>query len=131
MSNPSTAPQSFAWQRWVNVGLRTLHLVAVICIGAGLLGAPLSTDLAVLGVGATGLAMFGLDILNKPSHLREVSGLAVLPKLLLVGWMAVDAAARPVLFWLIVAGSVIFAHAPARLRHAVLFGPARAPRPPR
>jgi hypothetical protein len=54
--------------------------------------------------------------------LREASGIAVLLKLALVGWMAFDAAMQQVLFWLIVAGSAIAAHAPARFRHAILFG---------
>jgi len=40
-----------------------------------------------------------------------------------VGWMAMDAASRPILFWLIVVASAIFAHAPGRFRHAVLIGP--------
>lgn len=109
-------------QRWLNVVLRGLHLVAVILLGAGLLGAPVAADHAVLGVGATGLAMLALDTWSKPGHLREVSGVSVLVKLVLVGWMAVDPAVRAVLFWLIVTGSAIFAHAPARFRHTVLIG---------
>jgi len=106
--------------RWINVILRGLHLVAVIVLGSVLLGAPLAASHAAMAVAATGFAMFALDIWRKPQHLREASGLAVLVKLVLVGWMAIDAAARPYLFWLIVAGSAISAHAPARFRHAIL-----------
>lgn len=119
---PSTPLESAL--RWINVILRGLHLVAVILLGAALLGAPQVGTHVAIAVAATGLAMFALDILRKPQHLREVSGIAVLLKLVLVGWMALDAGARPVLFWLIVAGSAISAHAPARFRHAILFGPA-------
>ncbi len=108
--------------RWTNVILRGLHLVAVILLGAALLGAQLDAGQAAIGVAATGFAMFGLDIWRKPQHLREAAGLAVLGKLILVAWMALDASARPVLFWLIVAGSALSAHAPARFRHAVLIG---------
>ena len=108
--------------RWANVLLRGLHLVAVILLGAALLGAQLQAGQAALGVAATGFAMFGLDIWRKPQYLREAAGLAVLGKLALVGWMAIDASSRPVLFWLIVAGSALSAHAPARFRHAVLIG---------
>jgi len=110
------------WRRWLNVLLRGLHLVAVILLGAGLLGAPLATGNAAAAVAATGLAMFAIDTWNKPGHLREVSGLAMLAKLVLVAWMALDASARFALFWLIVAGSAIFAHAPSRFRHAVILG---------
>ena len=108
--------------RWINVILRALHLAAVILLGAVLLGAPLDTGRAAIGVAATGFAMFALDIWRKPQHLREAAGIAVLLKLVLVGWMVFDAAAQQILFWLIVAGSAIAAHAPARFRHALLFG---------
>lgn len=117
--------RSFPGQRWLSVLLRGLHLVAVIVLGAALLGAPVASDPAVLGLWTTGLAMLALDTWSKPSHLREASGIAVLAKLALVVWMAVDAASRPVLFWLIVVGSGIFAHAPAGFRHAVLIGQRR------
>lgn len=116
-----TESKFFAWRRWINVLLRGLHLIAVIFLGANLLGAPVAASDAVWAVALTGLAMFALDVLSKPSHLREVSGIAVLVKLLLVGWMAVDASSRFALFWVIVTGSAVFAHAPARFRHAVLF----------
>ena len=109
--------------RWINVILRGLHLVAVILLGAALLGAPQVGTQVAIAVAATGFAMFALDIWRKPQHLREAAGIAVLLKLVLVGWMALDAAAQHYLFWLIVAGSAISAHAPARFRHAVLFGP--------
>jgi hypothetical protein len=108
--------------RWINVILRGLHLVAVILLGATLLGAPLDAGHTATAVAASGFAMLGLDIWRKPQHLREAAGIAVLLKLALVAWMAIDASTRPVLFWLIVAGSAISAHAPARFRHAILFG---------
>lgn len=108
--------------RWINVILRALHLVAVILLGAALLGAPQASTQVAIAVAATGLAMFALDIWRKPQHLREAAGLAVLFKLVLVGWMVFDTAAQQFLFWLIVAGSAIAAHAPARFRHAILIG---------
>lgn len=108
--------------RWLNVVLRGLHLIAVIFLGASLLGAPVAGALAVAGVAASGFAMLVLDIWKKPGHLRETAGLAVLAKLFLLLWMAASASSRPFLFWLIVAGSAIFAHAPASFRHAVVLG---------
>lgn len=109
-------------RRWLNVVLRGVHLVAVILLGAALLGAPVASGKAIFAVAASGFAMLALDVWGKPGHLREASGVAVLVKLLFVGWMAVDETLRLALFWAIVAGSAIFAHAPARFRHAVLFG---------
>jgi len=110
------------WRRWLNVLLRGLHLVAVIVLGAALLGAPLAAGSAAGAVAATGLAMFALDTWVKPSHLREVAGVAMLVKLALVAWMALDPGMRLALFWTVVAGSAIFAHAPSRFRHAVILG---------
>ncbi len=114
--------RTFPLLRWLNVALRGLHLVAVILLGAALLGAPVALGAATAGVAVTGLAMLALDTWSRPAHLREVAGIAVLLKLGLVGWMAADPAARPVLFWVVVAGSAVFAHAPAKFRHAALIG---------
>lgn len=108
--------------RWINVILRGLHLVAVILLGAALLGAPQVSTQVAIAVAASGFAMFALDIWRKPQHLREAAGIAVLLKLVLVGWMVFDAAAQHTLFWVIVVASAISAHAPARFRHAVLLG---------
>lgn len=110
------------WLRWINVILRGLHLCAVILLGAALLGAPLADTPVAVAVAATGFAMFALDLWRKPQHLREASGIAVLLKLVLIGWMAFDTAMQQLLFWLIVAGSAISAHAPARFRHALVIG---------
>ena len=110
------------WRRWLGVVLRGLHLVAVILLGAALLGAPLSGGTAAGAVAISGLSLLALDTWTKPGHLREVAGLAVLAKLLLVGWMAFDASARPLLFWLIVFGSAVSAHAPASFRHRRVWG---------
>lgn len=117
---PDAQTKPSAWRRWLNVALRGLHLSAVIILGAGLLGAAVDSDTAALAVTITGLGMFALDILTHPGHLREAAGLAMLAKLVLVIWMAADVNARPVLFWLIVAGSAVFAHAPAHFRHTRL-----------
>jgi len=131
MPDHAVRAKTIGWRRWANVLLRGAHLVAVILLGAALLGAPVSAAQAVWAVAGSGLAMFVLDVWNKPSHLRETSGIAVMLKLMLVGWMAADASARFALFWVIVVGSAVFAHAPARFRHAVLLGsrsPANIPR---
>ena len=108
--------------RWLNVILRGAHLVAVILLGAAVLGGPVTLDAAAVAVVASGFAMFVLDAWRKPAYLREVAGIAVMAKLLLVGWMAVDPDLRLPLFWAIVMLSALFAHAPARFRHRVMIG---------
>jgi hypothetical protein len=115
--------RSFPGLRWLGVALRTLHLSAVILLGAALMGAQGTGDHAAAAVAITGALMFVLDTWSKPSHLREVSGIAVMLKVVLVAWMAIDGSFRLALFWIVLAGSVVFAHAPAKFRHAVLIPP--------
>ena len=104
--------------RWLSVVLRGLHLAAVIGLGAALMGAPLDGQLQSLGVLISGLAMLALDLWMKPHLLLEWSGAALLIKLAMVGWMALDGELRPALFWILVLWSAVFAHAPGRIRHA-------------
>lgn len=116
---PAKAPPL---RRWLNVLLRCFHLAAVILLGAALLGAPVAGGSAAAAVAVSGLLMFALDTWSFPGHLRELAGVVVLAKLLLVVWMALDENVRPVLFWLIVFGSSVSSHAPARVRHWKLVG---------
>lgn len=109
-------------RRWLDVLLRCCHLAAVILLGAALLGAPVAGSTAAAAVAVTGLLMFALDIWSYPGQLREIAGATVLVKLLLVLWMALDENVRPVLFWVVVLGSSISSHAPARFRHWKLVG---------
>lgn len=118
------------FRRWLNVVLRGVHLVAVIVLGAVLLGAPVAGDLAAAVLVVTGLTMLAVDTWSHPGHLREVAGAAMLLKLVLVVWMAADIAARPTLFWLIVVGSALSSHAPARVRHLRLWPAGRQASPP-
>lgn len=99
------------------MGLRGLHQVAVVVLGAAVLGAPVAAGPSAIAVLATGLILFAMDLSTKPGLLGERAGMAVLLKLALVAWMALDASARPWLFWLVVAWSTVFAHAPASFRH--------------
>jgi hypothetical protein len=100
--------------------LRGIHLVAVIHLGVGVLGvstaAAASGGLAVL---FSGLALWALDIWQKPGHLREVAGLSMFLKLALVAWMILAPGLQRALFWLIVIWSAIFSHAPASFRNAL------------
>lgn len=117
---PTTRRRDFPGRRWIIVMLRTLHLVAVIALGALLLGAPAQPAWppgAVAGaVSGTGLAMLALDMLADRRHLRSVAGLSVIVKVVLVAGLA--AYPQPWLFWTIAALSAVVSHAPASFRHA-------------
>lgn len=120
--NPHGQQRVSTGLRWLNVVLRGLHLATVIGLGAAILGAPLSLHWQAMGVLATGLAMLSLDLWTKPRMAQEWSGAALVIKLTVVAWMAVDAESRLPLFWALVVWSVIFAHAPAAFRHALWRG---------
>ena len=112
--------RDFPGKRWLVNLLRAAHLVGVVGLGAGIL-ADMSESrwlaFAVVAAGS-GLAILALDGWSRPSYFREYVGLAMVGKLLLLGVLLAWPAQRAVLFWLILVLSVLFAHAPASLRHA-------------
>ena len=109
------------WQRWANILARSVHLVAVVMLGASVLGAPLHGSIAAATAAASGLLMLALDVRKRSTHLSELAGATMLAKFALLAWMAADDAARPVLFWLVLVASAVIAHAPAHIRHIGLF----------
>ena len=112
--------RDFPGRRWLSVVLRGLHLVAVIWLGAGILGAATDYSATQLGLSvfATGLVLWALDIWSKPQHLRQWAGVSMVLKLLLVALMVALPATRTFLFWLLVVWSAVFSHAPASFRNA-------------
>jgi hypothetical protein len=103
--------------RWLDVFLRGAHLVSIVLLGSAILGAPVAAGLAGAAVLASGVAMLITEVWNRPELLRQWTGLSLLLKLALVGWMLGDGTWRAPLFWLIVGWSAIFAHAPSTFRH--------------
>lgn len=109
--------RDFPGRRWLVVVLRAAHLAGVVGVGAELLaGAGAAAGFVLLMV-VSGVAMAALDAWSNPVWLRELAGLSLLVKFALLGWFVADEARRPLLFWLILVFSVIFAHAPASFRH--------------
>ena len=103
--------------------LRALHLVGVIGLGAAVLGVrPATETAAYVGVlvGA-GIAIAALDRWANPAYFSQANGLAVLFKVLLLGAVAMLAGFDGILFWTVLVGSVLIAHAPRRVRHRKLF----------
>ncbi len=71
-----------------------------------------------MGVLETGIAMFALDVRNKPRMLLEWSGVALVIKPGVSTLMAVSAKLRLPLFCGVVVWSAVFFHAPDSFRHA-------------
>lgn len=116
MSSNRDLVRDFPGKRWVNVSLRTAHVFGVVLLGAALLGASPLT----LGVWLTfipGLGMLLIDTWANPAHLRETAGVGVIVKLILVALMALQPAWALVLFWLVLAISMLLSHAPGAFRH--------------
>lgn len=104
-------------ERWMAVLLRALHLASVVALGAQVMGASMNAHAAPALVLGTGTVMLLMDLRARRISLREVAGAAVLVKLALVAWMALDSAHAAWIFWLLVLGSALTSHAPKHFRH--------------
>ncbi len=109
-------------RRWLNIALRSFHLIGVVLTGAGLFGngAHAQTGAAVMLV--TGLALFGLDLRHHPGLWREVAGAFILVKLLVVLTMVLVPGMAGPLFWLLLVTSSVVSHAPHAFRHRRILG---------
>ncbi len=121
MKEKRDVARDFPGKRWLVNLLRAAHLVGVVGLGAGVVGEIPDARWHAFGVTAlvSGLSMLALDSWTRRSYFREYVGLAMAGKLLLLGALLAWPAQRAPLFWLILVFSVLFAHAPASLRHAV------------
>ena len=114
---PQTS-REFPGRRWVNISLRTLHLIGIAGIGGAFL---YQADKALwlpylLLTLVSGLLLVGLEVWSNGIWLMQLRGLATLLKLLILslalflglqGWMLVS---------IIVIASVL-AHAPGDVRY--------------
>ncbi|MBP9218143.1 MAG: hypothetical protein KBF29_04810 [Sterolibacterium sp.] len=99
--------------------LRVAHLVGVVGSGAVLLGAqPLAeAEVYALVLVGSGMGMVLLDCIVNPDYLRQVSGLGIMLKLLLLSVSILLAGLVVPVFWAVLVGSVLLSHAPRWLRH--------------
>ena len=112
--------KSSAVERAASIALRTLHLMAVVALGAALLGAPLSLPHAGTATLASGLVLVAMELFARRMHAFDVAGLAVLVKLAAVAAIAAwpgAAAHGPAAFWALVVLSSLSSHAPKPVRH--------------
>ncbi len=111
-------PRLFPGQRWLNIGLRTVHLVGVAGIGGAYLYAvdeALWLPYWLLAIGA-GVALSLVYIASSAVWLLQLKGLAIALKLLLLfaAWRLPQWRAE--LFIGVVVISALIAHAPGRVR---------------
>jgi hypothetical protein len=107
-------------ERLFAVGVRTVHLAAVVALGAALLGAPLAREAAAAITLGSGLLLLVLDLAAGRMRLAELAGAVVLAKLAAVAWIGFTAAGAALAvpaFWVLLALSSFSAHLPKNLRH--------------
>ncbi|MER2541766.1 MAG: hypothetical protein ABTQ26_21185 [Azonexus sp.] len=112
--------RDFPGKRWLNLGLRTVHIAGIVLLGAALLSGT-NPSLGAIITFVSGFGMFASDTWANPLQLREVAGFGVLVKLGLILWMAVQPTLAIPIFWLILVISTLLSHAPGALRHRQLF----------
>lgn len=119
----SPAPRA-AWRRWTVIVLRTVHLVAVVQVGAAVLCGSLATPghgPALLFV--SGLLLFAFELADDRLRLTDPAAWVVIAKLVLCAWMLADPPRAALLFWALLAVSSLVSRAPQSLRQ----WPARRP----
>ncbi len=111
--------RDFSGRRTLVNLLRALHLVGVVGSGAAILGAlpPAEMRFYAILLVVAGLGMVALDLWANPEYFRHINGMAILVKLgLLMAIMWLGGFVET-LFWFVLVGSVLLAHAPGRWRH--------------
>ncbi|MBL8473457.1 MAG: hypothetical protein KF778_00710 [Rhodocyclaceae bacterium] len=103
-------------RRWLLNMLRAAHIVAIVGLGAEMLGAPAAQWPFPLAAG-TGLGMLALDYQARRSYAFELTGVWMALKLVLIASLGFAGAHRPFAFWGVLLGSVLVAHAPGNFRH--------------
>jgi hypothetical protein len=121
MKEGGSPGRDFPGKRWAVNLLRAVHLIGVVGLGAGVLGELDAPRWFAFGLTASlsGLLILAIDGWSRPGYFGQYVGLAMVGKLILLAVLLVWPSQRAVLFWSILVFSVLFAHAPARLRHAV------------
>ena len=118
-------PRQFPGQRWVNITLRSAHLVGIAGIGGGFLFAldPAAWNLYWRITLATGIALSLVYLWSTAAWLFEIKGLAIVVKTALLVAAVNHPDLRHDLFILIIVISALSAHAPARIRGYRWLGP--------
>jgi hypothetical protein len=124
-----SSPRQLPGQRWLKIILRTLHLVGVGGLGGAFLYSVAPEYwlpywwLAVI----TGVCLVLIELWNDAIWLLQWAGLAIVFKLLLLASLHLfPQAGIPVFIGVIIISGII-SHAPARIRHRLVFSSVQIP----
>ena len=119
---PNT-PRNFPFRRSVRIGLRTVHIfTSGTLLGGYIFQQPLTVlEPWLLGSIISGLLLFATDLYASASILFELSGLAVISKLVLLAILPFFWDARISLLVIILVIGSVSSHLPKRYRHRILY----------
>lgn len=112
----------FRGRRWLNISLRSLHLVGVVQTGVAILAHGQSSFVGIALMLSTGLALYGLEWWPHRYFWRELAGMFGVVKLLTLLAMLVFPDGAQYLFWFLLIASSVVSHAPWSLRHRKMIG---------
>lgn len=118
------SPQrNFKGQRWVNISLRTAHLISMAFLvgGTALGNSPTDQPAALWATLVSGLLFIALEVFNTGIWLFQLKGLAVMVKVLLLSAAVVapDSAVTLLVIAIVIGG--ISSHMPAKYRYYSLW----------
>lgn len=114
--------RDFPFRRWLSIALRSLHLAGVVLTGVAIFGNGTLSVAGVVLMLLTGFALYAIELWHHPGLWREVAGVFIAVKLIvLVAMLLVPDIAGP-LFWLLLISSSVVSHAPWAFRHRRIFG---------
>jgi len=114
--------RTFPGLRWVNIILRTIHLVGITGVGGGLLyDSQQEYWMPYLGLTVvSGFMMMSLSIWSNGMWLLQVRGITLLVKLCLLGLFMISGNDASVIIIVVIISGVI-AHAPGKVRYYKVF----------
>jgi hypothetical protein len=111
--------RSFPGQRWVNIGLRTLHLIGIAGLGGGYFYAAMDKSwlgFLYLTLGS-GLALVLLSLWSNGIWLLQLRGQAILLKVLLLALIPFWPEHKAAFMLAVIVISGLIAHAPGNVRY--------------
>lgn len=104
--------------RWLNISLRSLHLIGIAGLAGGYLFGLLETQWAAYRhlTLASGALLAGVYLWPDRTWLLKLKGQAIVLKLALLALAFIEPRWRAALFVLVIVLSAVFAHAPDRVR---------------
>lgn len=114
--------RNFPGRRWLSIALRSLHLVGVVLVGAGIFGDAARSTAGIALMLLSGVALYGIELWHHAGLWRELAGLLTPVKMIILLVMLLVPGIAAPLFWLLLICSSLVSHAPWEFRHRRIIG---------